>query len=46
MEEKDYSWVAGIIYVLVVLAVIAWMFLGEHSYHVWNVEEGCLPSYP
>ena len=46
MRKNDYSWVTGIIYVLVVLAVIAWMFLGEHSFHVWNVEESILPSYP
>lgn len=46
MKEKDYSWVICIFYLFVVLAVIAWMFLGEHSYDVWNVEEGCLPSYP
>lgn len=46
MKEKDYSWVGCIIYLFVVIAVIAWMFLGKHSYDVWNVEEGCLPSYP
>jgi len=46
MEEKDYTWIAGVIYWVVVVAVIVWMFFGNHSNDVWNVEEGVLPSYP
>jgi hypothetical protein len=44
---KDYAWIFGVFYLILVVAFFMWVFLDPASFQDWwNVDEGLLPSYP
>lgn len=47
MEDKDYTWIWGILYFILVIAFFIWAFKNPPSFNDWfDSTQGILPSYP
>lgn len=47
MEETDFSWIWGVMYILLIVAFFVWAFNNPPSFNDWfDSTQGILPSYP
>lgn len=45
--EKDFSWIWGVLYILMIALFLVWAFNNPPSFNDWwDSTRGILPSYP
>lgn len=47
MKETDFSWIWGVLYILLIVFFVVWVFNNPPSFNDWfDSTQGIPPSYP